>query len=174
MARTGFTNAFVNKPITKGFSYHGIEMNCNKQTSPVPNKDYPISTGAKWILKDTAQVTGYAHSMTISASHYSLLPSSEDLFSACSYPDHKARYRYTLIKAYRWLNYTMWFYNYSAFTCLENDLYWNDSYVEYGYLDCKPYLAIQELGVYYCKIPSKIEVFGSDTGELPSGIPNWI
>lgn len=174
MVKTGFTNAYVNTPLNKQYTYHGLKRDCPIQPNPYPNKTYGLGTGAKWVFKISAQATGYSHSMTISSSGYNLLPSSEDQFSACQWPDHKARYRYVLIKAYKWLSYmNMWFFNFSGFTCLENDLYWSVD-TNYGYLDVKPNLAIQELGVYYVKIPSKLEVFGSDTGELPDGIPVWI
>jgi len=38
--RTGFTNAFPNKPLKKYYSYHGILMPCNIQPDPEPFIDY--------------------------------------------------------------------------------------------------------------------------------------
>lgn len=40
--RTGFTNAFPNKPLNKYYMYHGILMPCNIQPDPEPFKSYEM------------------------------------------------------------------------------------------------------------------------------------
>jgi len=51
--RTGFTNAFPNKPLKKYYSYHGILMPCYIQPDPEPFASYEIKPGGGPIVTKT-------------------------------------------------------------------------------------------------------------------------
>jgi len=51
--RTGFTNAFINKPLKKYYSYHGILMPCNIQPDPEPFASYEIKPGGGPVVTTT-------------------------------------------------------------------------------------------------------------------------
>lgn len=98
--KTGFTNAFVNKPLTKYYSYHGIIKPCNVQPNPDPFEDFPNTyTECVWqIWKDFD-----FHSVGNMYVKYlvgDFAPSSDNDPCAKKFWDGKARYYYCEVSLY--------------------------------------------------------------------------
>jgi hypothetical protein len=46
--KTGFINAYADKPIKKQYKYHGLNMECNKTPNPDPFEGFPTYEGPGW------------------------------------------------------------------------------------------------------------------------------
>lgn len=90
--KTGFTNAFVNKPLTKYYSYHGIIKPCNVQPNPDPFEDFPNTyTECVWeVIYDTYFQSSGTFFYKYKASDF--FPSSDNDPCPAKFPDGKARY----------------------------------------------------------------------------------
>ena len=98
--KTGFTNAFVNKPLTKYYSYHGIIKPCNVQPNPDPFEDFPNTyTECVWEIwyDQYIESPGY---VTIYYGTEDFYPSSDPDPCPVKFPDGKARYYFCEVTLY--------------------------------------------------------------------------
>jgi len=95
--RTGFTNAFVNKPLTKYYSYHGIIMPCNVQPNPDPFEDFPNTyTECVWELWKEKDIHSSGNTW-IRYGRDDFFPSSDNDPCADKHSDGMARYYYAQV-----------------------------------------------------------------------------
>lgn len=170
--KTGFVNAFVNKPLNKNYSYHGILKPCNVQPNPEPFEDFPNDyTASVWELfidKDFDS-SRYTH---IRARLEDIYPSSDEDVCVTKWPDGKNRYYFCEMQFYgrvppQWMVLT-WS---NGLNC---DYKWVKNYGTYMYKAWfdKWYAASDVICyVYKSKIGSHVKVWRSSTGEFPGYYP---
>jgi hypothetical protein len=91
--KTGFTNAFANKPVNKAYKYHGINEICNKQPNPNPfdsqNTDRLL---CHWDLVYETYIHTFVGYWEQNYSKEIFIPSSDHDPCGSIFPDHLARY----------------------------------------------------------------------------------
>lgn len=168
--KTGFTNSFPNKPGKKHYSYHGVDRDCLIQNEPGPfdeidtNEDPP-----QWeILYDR------------------MIPNSRDWgeiyymgdFLESSLPDLCAagigrRYYYAKLDLYRlvhWIRPCYYRWN-DGQACVKRSVYQTVDFQHYEWFSHTLHGSYYLFEVHYAKVPSRLQIFRSTTGELPSGSP---
>jgi len=102
--KTGFRVGYVNKPVSKRYSYHGLQRDCLKQPNPGNLKEYPMIEGPEWDLV-SCYYPFRLRSYIINWSWLNIIQSS-DQYECTGYTNRFKRYYFIEVVWYKYPGYS--------------------------------------------------------------------
>jgi hypothetical protein len=168
---TGFENIYAKIPTIKYYKYHGMLFPCNDQPEPKTFQNYPLGPGAEWVLIYDVWPP-YINLYIMYYQTRDFLPSSDIDICMNKFPDNKIRYYFMEITYYTYQSdglydmviqkgsicgeYKERGYNFEVYKTINDQLWAFDTRMLY---------------LLWCKPPTHIRVWASNTGEKPGYNP---